>query len=180
MKIKNWTIIDPAAEGGSKLPAGGYVVRITGVEDVPSKQYLWIEYDIAEGDYAGHYSDDFAKSHPYVHRFSRSYKDSAERFFRAFLDALEVSNRGKFDVATWQERSDEGEFVGLLVGIVLQDELYTNTKGEDKERLNVCKVLAAQDIRNGDYTVPPAKDSREGGGASAPASTSAYSDIPFM
>lgn len=179
MKIKNWTMVEPASEGGSKLPAGGYVVTITGVEDVPSKDYMWIEYDIAEGEYAGHYSDEYAKAHPYVHRFSRSYKQTAERFFRAFLDALEVSNRGKFDVAKWQQKSDEAEFIGLQVGIVLQDELYTNKYGDDKERLNVAKIMAAQDIRNGNFTVPPAKDSREGGGASAPASASAYDDIPF-
>lgn len=182
MRIKNWTIIDPAADGGEKLPAGGYVAVITDVEDVPTKEYLNIVYDIAEGEHKGHYGDDFGKSHPYMHQFVRSYKESAESFFRAFLDALEVSNRGKFDMVKWQERSDEREFVGLEVGIVVQNELYTNTKGEDKERLQVVKVLPAQDIRNGQFKLPDVKDRRDGagspGGTAAP--SDGYDDVPFV
>ena len=42
-------------------PAGGYVVRITNVEDVAGREYLNVVYDICEGDYAGFYSDDFGR-----------------------------------------------------------------------------------------------------------------------
>lgn len=179
MKNKNWTIIDPAAEGGAKLPAGGYVVRITGVEDVPTKEYLWIEYDIAEGDYAGHYSDEYAQKNPYIHRFSRSYSDKAERFFRSFLDALEVSNRNKFSVDRWQARCDESEFVGLEVGVIFQDEHYTNKYGDNKTRLNAYRVVAAQDIRTGNFTVPAPKDSRETVEPAAESTPALYDDVPF-
>ena len=53
MKIKNWEIIEESTPG-EKLPAGGYVATIVNVEDVPSKEYLWIVYDIKEGEHAGH------------------------------------------------------------------------------------------------------------------------------
>lgn len=181
MKIKNWEIVEEA-NGGAKLPAGGYVAKITGVDDVASKEYLWIEYDIAEGEHTGHFGDDFAAAHPYIHRFSRSYKDAALGFFKTFLVALEKSNT-TFDIADWETQSDEQQFIGQLIGIVLGTEKYTNTKGEDKERLNVVQILPAQDIRDGKFKVPPVEDNRETihGVATTSIAHDAYgtSEIPF-
>ena len=37
-----------------RLPAGGYVARITKVTDVPEKNHLHLEFDIAEGEYMGY------------------------------------------------------------------------------------------------------------------------------
>ena len=38
-----------------KLTPGGYICRITAVEDVPAKEYLKIEYDIVEGEFTGYW-----------------------------------------------------------------------------------------------------------------------------
>ena len=160
MKPKNWAGVEESTPF-EKLPAGGYVIRIVGVEDVPAKEYLNIVYDVAEGEHAGFYSDDFGKRNPWAHRFVRSYKETAEGMFKAFLMRLEESNRN-FSIANWQVHSDERAFIGLELGIVLQLEQYTNDKGEDKERLEVVGVYASQDIRNGDFKLPPVKDSRKG------------------
>ena len=184
MKIKNWTLIEESA-GGSKLPVGGYVIKITDVEDVPSREYLRITYDIAEGEYAGHYSDAFGKQNAWAHQFVRSYKDTAEGMFKAFLNRLEESNKVSrgFTVAGWSERSDERDLVGLTLGAVIQKRLYTNDKGEDKEALEVAGVYAAQDIRNGDFKIPEPRDVREQVTAKPKAQAvapSAYDeDIPF-
>lgn len=184
MKIKDWTVIEPAKQGGSMLPPGGYVVRITDVEDVPSREYLRFTYDIAEGEHAGHYSDDFGKNNPYTHQFVRSYTDRASAFFSQFLEALELSNRGRFSVAEWSKRCDEREMIGLEIGVVLQLEQFTNGKGEDKRRLNGAAFYAAQDIRNGDYKALPDLDNRKGSGdvAKADADTADLyaGDIPFL
>lgn len=161
MKIMNWTEVEESTKGGAPLPPGGYVARIVDVEDVPGREYLWIMYDIAEGEHAGHYSDDFAKNNPWCHRFSRSYKQSAQGMFKAFLMRLQESNPGRFDVASWQATGDERAFVGLEVGLVMQTEKYTNNKGEDKERLDVVGIYASQDIRNGLYNMPEPKDTRK-------------------
>lgn len=172
MKVKNWNLIEEST-GGQKLPAGGYVCVITDVEDNPRGEYLRITYDIKEGEYAGHYSDDFAKDHPYIHQFVRSYKDSAEGMFKAFINRVQESNRG----FVWNMQ-DERQFIGKEIGLVMQYEKYTNTKGEDKERLNVERVYATQDIRNGDYKLPDPKDNR----TNVPASSNSYddySDVPF-
>lgn len=174
MKVKNWTEIEET-EYADKLPAGGYVCRITAVEDVPKKEYLWITYDIAEGEYAGKYSDDWGKENPWAHRFARSYKDSAEGMFKAFVNRVQESNKG----FVW-DQVNESQFVGKEIGLVFQTELYTNTKGDDKERLNVFRVVAAQDIRVGDFKVPEPVDNRETAPQADTVPVDAYDDVPFV
>ena len=176
MKVMNWTSVEESTPF-EKLPAGAYVITITDVEDVEDREYVNIVFDIKEGEYAGFYSDDFARKNPWAHRFVRSYKQTAEGMFKAFLTRLEESNRG-FSVAAWQRACDPRAFIGLEVGIVLQTEAYTNDKGEDKERLSCVGVYASQDIRNGDYKMPPAKDSRKHESGTA-AHSAPYDDLPF-
>jgi hypothetical protein len=180
MKYKNWEAVEESTPF-AKLPAGGYVVRIQAVEDVAAREYLNIVYDIAEGDRAGFYSDDFGRKNAWAHRFVRSYKDKAEGMFRAFLARLEESNPG-FSVSLWQQRCDERGLVGLVLGIVLQTERYTNESGEDKERLEVVGVYSADQIRRGEFRLPEPKDNRRAP-VEAPAGevppASAYGDFPF-
>ena len=45
-----------------RLPAGGYVIRITGVKDDTEKEYLQVVYDIAEGPEAGRYERKIRKT----------------------------------------------------------------------------------------------------------------------
>ena len=54
--IKN---IDSVQEAGDsrRLPAGGYVCKYTNVEDNSDKNYLYMEFDIAEGEYKGYYKE---------------------------------------------------------------------------------------------------------------------------
>lgn len=173
MKVKNWDMIEESTPG-EKLPAGGYVIKIVDVNDVPDKEYLWVVYDIAEGEHAGHYSDDFGKNNAWAHRFTRSYKDSAEGMFKAFVNRVEESNRG----FKWDGR-DERQFVGKELGVVLQKRMYTNEKGDDKEALEVRSVYASQDIRNGDFKVPDPRDVREKLTVAESGASTSYEDVPF-
>lgn len=179
MQIKNWTVVEESTQGGASLPPGGYVARIVRVEDVPAKEYMWVVYDIAEGEHAGHYSDSFGMSNEWAHRFSRSYKQSAEGMFKAFLNRLEESNPGRFSIEQWQSTGNEHALVGLEVGIVLQTEKYTNNKGEDKERLDVVGIYASQDIRGGNYRMPEPKDRRKEVPTAGAADSAYYDPIPF-
>lgn len=176
MRIMNWVGVEESAPF-QQLPPGGYVARIVDVEDVEDREYLNVVYDIAEGDWAGFYSDDFGRSNPWMHRFVRSYKESALGMFKAFLSRLEESNRD-FNIAQWQVYSDPRQLVGLELGIVVQTELYTNDRGEDKKRLNVVGVYASQDVRNGDYRLPEPKDARKTVGALEPAVPVAAAPMP--
>lgn len=173
MKLINWEEVEES-KPSTMLEPGGYVCRITAVEDVPSKEYLWIVYDVAEGPCAGTYAG-MGPSDDWKHRFTRSYKDTARGMFKAFVNRVEESNPGfKWD------GSDERQFVGKLVGLVFQKEQYTNDKGDDKERTVVVGVESADDIRNGGYYMPEPKDRRTKVETAAAAQSGPYDDIPFL
>ena len=54
--ITNIASVQEASTGESKrLPAGGYICKYTNVEDNEEKQYLYMEFDIAEGEYKGYF-----------------------------------------------------------------------------------------------------------------------------
>lgn len=179
-KNTKWTEVS-AAGSSTMLPAGGYVARITDVEDVESKEYLRFTYDIAEGEHKGFFETD---DRVYVHQFVRSYKEKAAGFMAQFLRCVDESS-ADFDLASWD--SDPDGLVGKKVGIVVQREDYTNKNGEDRARMNVEGFASAADIRAGRFKVPEPKDSRDKGGAadagfSTPAEPAASvydADIPF-
>lgn len=177
MAFKNsktkWTEVS-AAGSSSMLPAGGYVARITAVEDVESREYLRFTFDIAEGDHKGFFADD---DRDYTHQFVRSYKQKAAGFMKRFLECVEGSN-DKFTLDGWD--NDESDLIGLLVGIIVQREDYTNASGEDRARMNVEDFAKADDIRNGRFKLPEPKDNRESREESSAGSGSAYdADVPF-
>lgn len=181
MKIGNWTTVEAAGTGGNSLQAGGYVVRIVRVKDNEADEFLDVVVDVAEGEYAGIYAG-LPESDDWRHSYRRYYGERAKNYFRRFLDALEISNRGKFSIEEWQRTCNPQAFVGLELGVVFQKVLYTKQRGanagKDGWRLNWHDSLPAQDIRNGEYTVPADDDQREAQQATA-ASTPLYDDVPF-
>ena len=53
----------PESGGRARLPKGGYVCKILTVEPMESRNgnpYLLFNLDIAEGEYMGHFADDYA------------------------------------------------------------------------------------------------------------------------
>ena len=172
MKIGNWTEI---TEAGSftRLPVGGYVMKIVDAKDNPKNEYLEIVYDIAEGEYADHY----AGEEDWRHNKRRYYSEKSKGFFKAFLSRLEESNNGRFTIAEWQRTCDEKRLIGLLFGGVMQERMYTNDKGEDKTILELTdRFYSAQDIRNGDFTIPKPNDQRR---EVAPKTPAEYYDEPI-
>jgi hypothetical protein len=183
MRSVNWNNINATNDGGfTPLPAGPYVARLTELNDNESREYVEAVYDIAEGEHAGYYSDDWGKSHPYAHHFFMSYKDSALGMLKGRLDAIAKSNPGFDPEAAWNAgRLDM--FVGRLVGINLQEEEYERNDGDTGTRLNVCQVVDAQMVRDGKVK-PRAKKSLKGGSATqrqaAAQTVGAYNGpIPF-
>lgn len=133
-----------------RLPAGGYVLKIQSATDEPSKEYLRIVYDIAEGPEKGRYLNETTEN-DYRHSFIRSYKEKALGMFKAFTNAIEASNPGyKWD---WKETA----LPGKLLGVVLGYEEYEANDGNIKERLRVVSCLEADRIRKGDFKVPELK-----------------------
>ena len=166
MRSVNWNNVQASSDGDfTPLPAGGYVVRITEMIDNPDREYCEVVYDIAEGEHAGRYSDEWGKTHPYAHHFFMSYKETALGMLKGRLDAIAASNPGFDPFAAWDAgRTDM--FTNRLVGVNLQEEEYERNDGDVGVRLNVCQVVDAQKVREG--KVKP-RDKKSLGGGKAPA-----------
>ncbi len=154
MEVVDWTKENEATGESGKLPAGGYICKITNIEDNADKQYLKIEYEIIDGDFKG-WGEKTATGGWWRLNFIRSYKSTARGYFKHFLSALEKSNPGKFAVANLKD--DPNILRGLFIGLVVGYEQYLNSYNEVKERLYVTDTVAGQDIRNGNFTVPELK-----------------------
>lgn len=181
MKIGNWTTVDAATTGGGgALDAGGYVVMVQKVQDHPAEEYLDVTIDISEGEHAFMYAG-LPATDDWRHTYRRYYGGKAAPFFKQFLDAIEISNRGKFSVEDWERRCDENELVGMELGVVFQKVLYTKksgpNKGKDGWRLNWLASLPAQDVRNGEFKVPADDDQRDAPKAGAGGFGNVYDDI---
>ena len=140
----------------ARLPEGGYVIKITAVEDKDDKEYLNIIYDIAEGEHAGFYSDAWSKEHPFAHSFIRSYKETAFGMFKGFLRAIDETNGTKFEEQAAKGLAEQ-QLVGKLLGAVIGSEEYETNRGEVKTRLRVASVMSAERIRKGDFKIPELK-----------------------
>lgn len=140
-----------AAKEFSRMPAGGYVCIIKSVEDNPAKQYLFIEVDVAEGEYKNYALDTQERAGFWPLRFYRDYNDRALKFFKAFIEAVEgTNNRYKWD---WNEQS----LVNKGVGIVFQETEYERKDGKIGTKLIPSLFTTAARIREGDFTVPAPK-----------------------
>jgi len=158
MEVVDWTKENEATGEIEKLPADGYICKITNVEDYPDKQYLKIEYEIVDGEYKG-WGEKTAHNGWWKLNFIRSYKPTARGFFKHFLSSLEKSNPGKFNCGMLKD--DPNVLRGLFIGLVVGYEEYRNREGVVRERLYVADTIAGQDVRSKNFTVPefkPLKD----------------------
>ena len=145
-----------ASEGFEKLAPGGYVIKITEIEDDAKKEYLRVTYDIAEGTEAGRYKNE-TPDNAYRHQFIRSYKDTALGMFKAFIKAVDESNGTKFDADVEGKGINEQLLVGKLLGVVIGYEEYEANDGNVKERQRIALCCSTDRIRRQDVKVPELK-----------------------
>ena len=139
-----------------KLPAGAYACVIRDVEDIPAKEYLKIDYDIAAGEFAGHF-DAIRQEHPdwlWVGAYVKSYKTNALPMFKRFCSAISKSN-GNFVFDGGAVNSDETTLIGKKLGIVLREEEYYTNAGELRTRLVVHTECPLDKLSS--QKVPPIK-----------------------
>lgn len=143
------------AGNGSRLKAGGYICKITSVQDNEAAENLYIEFDIAEGENKGYYKKLEESFGFWGGKFWQSYKEKSLPFFKRLCSAVSKSNAGFiFDGKT---NADEQTMVGKLIGIVLQEEEYVKNNGDTDTRLVVAFPCSVESIRKGDYKVPAKK-----------------------
>ena len=141
------------------MPAGGYVIRMKSATIKTSRrgqQYLEVEYDVAEGEWANHFQEIFDRFGFWSGKFSVFFEGKSAGFFKGFIEDVEASNPGVSLIT--QYGIDERNLAGLLIGIVLQEEEYMSNSGEIKSRLVRDKLMTVDRIREGDFTVPPKKE----------------------
>lgn len=149
--IANYDSIEAQGnEEYKRLVPGGYVCRITKVEDHPDKSYLYIEFDIAEGEYTGYGASCLERNGFTPLRMYRSYSDKAAGMFKGFIQNAEASNSNYH--WEWKEQS----LVGRLIGIVLGEEEYKKQDGSIGTRFN-SRDKTVDAIKNGRFKVPEKK-----------------------
>lgn len=152
MKHINWNEVEAAKPGEfNKLPAGGYICQITAVEDEPKKEYLKLEFDIADGEYKGYYRALYDSKHFWAASFIKSYKEKAQGFFKQMLDCFAASNRA------FSFTDDERVLTGKYIGLVLGYEEYIGSDNKVKTRITVTDFKSAKQIKDGDFEIPPLK-----------------------
>lgn len=142
---------------GTGLKPGGYVCKITNVEDVQDKQYLLVEYDIAEGEYKDYYKKLQESYNFWGGSMYKSYKEKALPMLKRFCSAVTKSNPGYiFDAGA--QNSDEKTLKDKLIGLVLYQEEYIKNNGDVGTRLKVDYETEVEKIRKGDFKVKPLKE----------------------
>lgn len=147
----------------------GYVCEITNVEDVPDKEYLRIEFDIAAGQLKGYYRERYNNSGYWLGNFIKSYKDKALPFFKGFITAVERSNSGY----SWD--NDEHKLIGKKIGLVIAEEEYQAKNGDVKVRNYVASIHDVSKITSNDFIVPELKKLK----SNSANSTQAAAPAPF-
>lgn len=152
----DWADVKAIDENARKmLPVGGYVARITSVQNVAQKQYIKVDFDIAEGEFSGYYADLHKRKGFWGGSFVRSYKSTAQGFFKGFIVSVEESNEGL--VLITDKGIDESKLEGKLVGVIMGEEEYMGNDGKVKTRIRVSKTTSVDKIRSGDFIVPERK-----------------------
>lgn len=155
--MKPITNIASVQEAGDskRLPAGGYICKYTNVEDNPNKNYLYMEFDIAEGDFKGYFADLDERAGFWAGKCYRSYKENALPMFKRMCSAVTKSNKGF--IFDGNQHCDESTLVGKKVGMILGEEEYIGNDGSTKTRLYVAREVDIADIKAGKFKIPELK-----------------------
>lgn len=190
-----------AMEQGTRdrIEAGGYVVKIIDVDDHEDREFLWLVFDIAEGEKRGFYTNDANREYyankPNKHGILFSYKqsmsDGAKAMLKGKLKLITESNPVFDAEAAWNACKPE-MFIGKQIGLVAGMEEYVYEgrddgkwrKGESIDWFH-ARMKKPDDIRNGLFKIPntielsdddKAKLTLQDSGATVGA---VYDDIPF-
>ena len=163
-RFNNFEAKKSVSGGREILPAGGYVCKILSAEDVAEKSYLFMTFDIVEGEYKGYFEDLYDRADFWAGKCYRSYKEKALPMFKRMCSAVIKSNKNF--IFDGNEHADEQTLIGKKVGILLGEEEYIGNDGTTKVRLYVVREMPVDEIKAGKFKVPVLKKlSEEGSGS---------------
>lgn len=179
-----WDSVKAAAPGDfASLSAGGYVCQIINAEFGTSKSgndMLILHVDIAEGDFADYFVNTVKRFNQENWPNAATYRQLVlgndkkfSSFFKGFIKIVEQCNPGF--VAYKNGGIDDKAFVGKMCGFVFVDEEYIKQDKSVGVRTIVRTPKTLDDIREGNFKVPPRKklDADK-----APAHKSSYGEPP--
>lgn len=164
INLKNWNAIKESAKKDrdySDPTAGGYVCIIRKAVDVPEKEYIYVEVDIAEGEFKNYASDVAERAGFWPLKFNKSYRDNKTyneaglptsknplHWFAKFITAVEETNNGYIFKGDAETLAKKG------VGIVFQEAEYIKKNGEIGIKLEPFSFTTAAKIRAGEFKTP--------------------------
>jgi len=180
--FNNWNDVKATTER-QKLPMGGYICKIMEAKIQKTRtgsEMLVISLDIADGDYKDYYANDYRSQNKEdkkwrgVVRYFLPVEDGSEKDaytksnFKAFTNAVEDSNLNyHWD---WDEEGLKGKFIGM---ITRNEEWEWN--GKTGFSVRPFKLIAAEKIKSGDFTLP--NDKYLDGTAPAAQNNNGFTDI---
>lgn len=174
--------------GGPRLVPGGQVCKIVGArtETVNTqngpKQKFVLAFDIAEGEFAGYFDEQFkrakeqdaskAKWRGTYDCFILTNEGKTNPWFKGMLACIDKSNEPFQCVVGGQ--LNEANLKGKLIGMLFRKEEYMGSDGKKKETVKACAARSVQTIREGNFEIPePKLLQRSGGGRGAAAAVPA-------
>lgn len=147
-----------------KLPVGGYIIGITGAEEI---EYSWgsvleIKFDIAEGEFKNYYTNQYKNTQIENAKYKGTYRmnvpkdDGSDmdewttRIFKSNIVAIEESNNN-FHWA-W----DEKQLVGKKVGAIFFEKEW-EFDGKTGYFTTLHSLRSVQNIKDGKYKIPKPK-----------------------
>lgn len=163
-KPENWGKLIPNAGNFQKLPAGGYICRIAGVELIKSKtgkDMLKIIVDIERGKFKDYFFKRFLQDKERFEnpRWGCVYYQVVEgdislAIFKGIIENIEKSNPGyKWD---WNEKS----LVNKIFGGIFREEEFINRQGGVSSVMRLAYIRSTEKIEEVD---PPHKKTINGG-----------------
>jgi len=165
--------------GGPKLVPGGYICKIAGArcEKVNTKngpaQKLVLAFDIAEGEFAGHFDAQFkrakekdasgAKWRGTYDCFLLTNEGATNPFFKGLITCIDKSNEPFQCVVGGQ--LNEANLKGKLIGLLFREEEYIGSSdGKKHTAVKACAARSVQTIREGNFEIPEPKLLQGNGG----------------
>lgn len=167
------------------LELGGHICKIMSVEEMKSrssKDMIKISLDIAEGEQAGYFAEQYRKDNRQdkkwgciVYQLLEDSNGNTHRGFKTFVNAVEKSNNDFNSNEIWDERFCN-YFKNKLIGGVFGREQYENSKGALKWSTKCVQFRDIETIKKG-VAIP--EDKYLEGRAPASTSNSSFQDMPL-
>ena len=130
---------------------------IDSVKNIAQKEQLEVCLEFAEGNFANYCQGIKDRFNFWPARCTKSYKDKALPFFKAFIEVIQESNADTDGLVIGDfEDVDETKLVGKKVGIVVGEREYDGNDGTRKKGLDWynAQFVTVKAIRSGSFEIP--------------------------